>query len=63
MIFNNTKVSRKHSLKTQVLTKVLRLIFPDIDTEVTKHKDPYLSKELVNKEQIQENQGALKSCI
>jgi hypothetical protein len=35
-----------------VLTKVLRAILPDTDIEVTEHKDPYPSEELVNKEHI-----------
>jgi hypothetical protein len=41
----------------------LRAILPDTDTEVTEHKDTYPSKELVNKEHIQEDQEASRYSI
>jgi hypothetical protein len=61
VIFDETKIGGKRSPETEVLTEVLRAIFPDTDTEVTEHKDPYSSEELVNNEHIQEDQEAPRS--
>jgi hypothetical protein len=61
VIFGEIKISRKHLPKIEVLTEVLRAILLGIDTEVTKYNDPYLCKELVNTEHIQDNQEALRS--
>jgi hypothetical protein len=63
MIFNNSKISRKHVSKTKVLIEVLRNILLDTSTEVSKHKDAYLNKSLVNKERIQNDQIAPRSSI
>jgi hypothetical protein len=63
VIFDVTKIGGKRSPETEVLTEVLRTILPDTDTEVTEHKDPYPSEELVNKEHVQEDQEALRSGI
>jgi hypothetical protein len=56
-------MDRKQSPETEILTEVLRAILPDIDTELTDHKDPYSSKKIVNKEHIQEDQEAPRSSI
>jgi hypothetical protein len=61
VIFDETKIGGKQSPETEVLTEVLRAILQDTDTEVTKHKDPYPSEELVIKEHIQEDQEAPRS--
>jgi hypothetical protein len=63
VILDETKIGGKCSPETEVLTEVLRAILLDTDTEVTEHKDPYPSIELVNKEHIQEDQEALRSGI
>jgi hypothetical protein len=52
VIFDETKIGGKSSPQTEVLTEVSRAILPD--TQVTEHKDPYPSKELVNKEHVLE---------
>jgi hypothetical protein len=52
MIFDETKISRKYLPKIELLIEVLKVILLDIYIEVTKHKDPYLSEEQVNKEHI-----------
>jgi hypothetical protein len=48
VIFDETKIGRKCSPETEVLTEILRAILPDTDTEVIEHKDPYSSDKLVN---------------
>jgi hypothetical protein len=58
-----TKIGKQGSSETEVMTIVLRAIFLDTDTEVTEYKDSYPSKELLNKEHIQEDQEALRSSI
>jgi glycine betaine/choline ABC-type transport system substrate-binding protein len=63
MIFDETKISGKYSPETEVLTEVLRAILPDTDIEVTEHNNPYSSKEVVNKEHIQEDQEAPRYSI
>jgi hypothetical protein len=63
LIFDQTKISRQCSPETEVLTKVLRAILLDLDTELTEHKNSYPSDELVNKEYIKEDQEALRSGI
>jgi hypothetical protein len=63
VIFDETNISGTSSPETEVLSEVLSAILRDTDTEVTEHKYPYSSEDLVNKEHIEEDQEAPRCGI